>query len=120
MIKSARRFKMITLPFPDSAWSRVEHLFPDSSASRGRPRRNDRGILHAILWVQQTGEKWHRLPGTFPPEQTCYQRCTTWRKLGIRAHVTELLEAVEQDEAPALSEWQEGAIPFSSFASFRS
>ncbi|MGF6239667.1 transposase [Paraburkholderia sp. GAS38] len=95
---------MISLPLSDSAWSRVEHLFPDVSAGRGRPRRNERDILNAILWLQQTGEKWHRLPGTFPPQQTCYQRYILWKKLGILLQVAALLDAAEQDASPASSE----------------
>ncbi|MFM0732730.1 transposase [Paraburkholderia sediminicola] len=78
---------MIEIPLTDADWERVKHLFSDSGArtSRGpgRPRRDVRGIVDAILWIEQTEEKWHRLPSIFPPAQTCYPRYTAWRKLGI-------------------------------------
>ncbi|MFM0616289.1 transposase [Paraburkholderia nemoris] len=78
---------MIDIPLSDANWARVKHLFPESEAAAsrgpGRPRRNARGILDAILWIEQTGEKWHRLPATFPPTQTCYVKYSEWRRAGI-------------------------------------
>ena len=53
---------MLQIPLTDVDWARVQSLFPVVSSGRGRPRRSDREILNAILWVQQTKEKWHRLP----------------------------------------------------------
>ncbi|WP_156923792.1 transposase [Burkholderia sp. WSM2232] len=64
----------LQIPLSDADWERVQSLFPEHTCKRGRPRRSDRQILNAILWLQQTNEKWHRLPGTFPPQQTCYLR----------------------------------------------
>jgi transposase len=90
---------MLEIPLSDVDWARVEFLFPELSSTRGRPRRSDREILNAILWVQQQQEKWHRLPATFPPQQTCYLRYTTWKKTGVLNRVNELLCGV----APELS-----------------
>lgn len=98
---------MIPLPLSDAAWGHVQHLFTDVPAGRGRPRRNNRDILSAILWVLQTGEKWHRLPGSFPPQQTCYLRYTTWKKLGTLAQAVALLEGIDQDASPADVERQD-------------
>lgn len=78
---------MIEIPLTDADWERVKHLFPESesltSRKSGRPRRNVRDILDAILWIEQSGEKWHRLPSTFPPVQTCYAKYCAWRRAGI-------------------------------------
>ncbi|WP_424782771.1 transposase [Paraburkholderia sp.] len=55
---------MIEIPLAEADWARVKHLFPKSESPAlrgpGRPRRNVRDILDAILWIQQSGEKWHR------------------------------------------------------------
>ncbi|WP_416340385.1 transposase [Paraburkholderia sp.] len=51
--------------------------------------------LNAILWVQQTGEKWHPLPGSFPPQQTCYLHYTSWKKSGVLAQLIALLETID-------------------------
>jgi hypothetical protein len=78
---------VIQIPLSDTDWTRVKHLFPESeiqsSRGPGRPRRNVRDIVDAILWIQLTGEKWHRLPSTFPPTQTCYTKFCVWRRAGI-------------------------------------
>ncbi|MFM0351524.1 transposase [Paraburkholderia sp. RL17-347-BIC-D] len=80
------------LPLSDDDWERVKHLFPALASRRGRPRRDDREVLNAILWIQRTGEKWHRLPATFPPQQTCYTKYITWRRTGGLQRVAELIE----------------------------
>ncbi|WP_218741943.1 transposase [Paraburkholderia phenoliruptrix] len=81
----------LQIPLSDADWARVQNLFPEHLRTRGRPRRSDREILNAILWLQQTKEKWHRLPGTFPPQQTCYLRYMAWKKSGVLAQVNERL-----------------------------
>jgi len=89
---------MLEIPLSDADWARVKSLFPELSATtRGRPRRSDRDILNAILWLQQRKEKWHRLPATFPPQQTCYLRYMAWKKSGILKQVNELLSVGEFD-----------------------
>lgn len=87
---------MVEIPLPEADWERVKHLFPESGSlvlrKSGRPRRNVRDILDAILWVHQSGEKWHRLPATFPPEQTCYAKFCEWRQAGLIQRVMEIFE----------------------------
>ncbi|WP_143752244.1 transposase [Burkholderia sp. SRS-W-2-2016] len=82
---------MLEIPLSDADWARVESLFPVPAPSRGRPRRSDRDILNAILWLQLRKEKWHRLPATFPPQQTCYLRYIGWKRTGILKQVNEIL-----------------------------
>lgn len=82
---------MLDIPLSDADWARIQSLFPELHSARGRPRRNDRDILNAILWLQQKKEKWHRLPATFPPQQTCYLRYMAWKKSGVLDQVNELL-----------------------------
>jgi transposase len=75
-------------PLTDTEWSRIEHLFDvKATNSVGRPRRNPRPVIDAILWIETTGEKWHRLPQSFPPAQTCYLKWLTWNKSWLMAAV---------------------------------
>jgi transposase len=87
---------VISIPLSDSEWARVQHLFPVALTGRGRPRRSDRDILDAILWIIQNGEKWHRIPANFPPSQTCYARFTAWKKSGVLTQALALLDIVAQ------------------------
>ena len=42
----------------DTQWEQIEDLFPSSPHSRGRPRREDRLLLHAIFWILCSGAAW--------------------------------------------------------------
>jgi transposase len=67
----------------DDDWLRISYLFPQDDRRRfGRPQRPARQVLEAILWVIMNDERWHRLPASFPPSQTCYMRYLQWRKSG--------------------------------------
>ncbi|WP_144114178.1 transposase [Paraburkholderia sp. BCC1886] len=84
---------MLTLPLSDDAWDRVSHLLQqDSKPHFGRPPRNPRDVLNAILWVMTQGERWHHLPGNFPPSQTCYIKWLQWRRAGLMSTIFTELE----------------------------
>jgi transposase len=87
---------MLSLPLSDDAWGRVSHLLAHDSRPRfGRPTRDPRDILNAILWVITQNEKWHRLPASFPPSQTCYIKWMQWRRAGIMSTIIEELGVME-------------------------
>jgi transposase len=98
---------MLQVPLTDEAWQKVSHLFEYVVSSRpGRPRRHPRSILDAILWVHLNREKWHRLPTSFPPAQTCYLKWLEWNRAGIMAQVLGALEIPDQSAEPAAAEPQ--------------
>ncbi|MGC2967797.1 transposase [Paraburkholderia aspalathi] len=76
----------------DDEWTRVRHLFPERASTRGRPPKDVRPILDAILWVCRTGEKWHRLPPGFASQQTCYLKYMAWKNNGTLQAVLDILE----------------------------
>lgn len=85
---------MLKVPLSDEAWQKVSHLFDHPVTNRlGRPRRHPRGLLDAILWIHVNREKWHRLPATFPPAQTCYLKWLEWNRDGILADALDALGA---------------------------
>lgn len=98
---------MVLLPLSDEAWQRVRHLFPyDPNPRFGRPARNPREILDAILWVTLQDERWHRLPAHFPPPQTCYIKWLQWRRAGLMCKVFRDLgiqDQVSMDRRPRSS-----------------
>ncbi|MFM0047816.1 transposase [Paraburkholderia sediminicola] len=84
---------MIDIPLSDEAWQRVSHLLTQDSKQRfGRPARDPRNVLNAILWVIARKEKWHRLPATFPPSQTCYIKWLQWRRAGLMSKILDELK----------------------------
>ncbi|NYH26022.1 transposase [Paraburkholderia bryophila] len=81
----------MNVPLSDEDWSRVAHLFPEDAIPRfGRPARPARQILDAVLWVHVNGEKWHHLPASFPPEQTCYIKQLQWKRAGVLDQVLKI------------------------------
>lgn len=85
---------MLQVPLSDEAWQRVCHLFDHTVTHRpGRPRRHPRGVLDAILWIHINREKWHRLPATYPPAQTCYLKWLEWSRDGILGRALDELGA---------------------------
>jgi transposase len=76
----------------DSAWERIAHLFPAGESGRGRPRHDVRRILDAVLWACFDDHKWHRLPSSYPSQQSCYAHFLKWRRDGTLAKVAEELE----------------------------
>jgi len=70
----------------DEQWVHAQSLLP-SRAGPGRPARNQRGLLEALLWLYQTGAGWRALPAAYGPWQTaysCYRRWSidgTWPRL---------------------------------------
>ncbi len=69
----------------DAQWARIEPLIaspPKRPDRRGRPRRADRKILEAILWILHTGAPWAKLPAHFPPKSTCHDRFQEWNQNG--------------------------------------
>jgi transposase len=76
----------------DENWAKIEHLFVSTNTkAAGRPRRDPRLIVEAILWVTETGAKWHHLPGHYPPLQTCYMKWREWEKQGLMCAARQIL-----------------------------
>jgi len=81
----------------DEQWEVLEPLIPDPprrADGRGRPWRDPRDVLDAILWVLRTGAPWHDLPERYPPYQTCHRRFERWIEQGV---LDEILRALAED-----------------------
>src|SRR5215212_7535683 len=81
----------------DQQWDILEPLNPDPPRredGRGRPWRDPRDVLNAILWILRTGAPWKDLPERYPPYQTCHRRFQRWIEEGVLGSV---LEALAED-----------------------
>jgi len=65
----------------DEQWEEVSWLLPEQPI--GRPRRRDREVFDAILYVLSTGCRWEELPKSFPPKSTVHYRFKQWSKAGV-------------------------------------
>ncbi|WP_372393865.1 transposase [Azospirillum sp. HJ39] len=57
---------------------RLLTLLPPERPRTGRPARNLRQTVLAILWVNPTGAAWRDLPAEFGPWQTAANRFYRW------------------------------------------
>jgi transposase len=74
----------------DVQWARIEALMPSSDGQRGRPFRDHRQVVEAIIYRLRTGIAWRDLPESFGPWQTIWERHKrfsvdgTWDKIHAR------------------------------------
>lgn len=86
----------------DEEWARIEALMPAASAKGGRPFRDHRTVVEAIVWRYRTGTPWRDLPAEFGPWQTVWKRHRrfsadgTWDR--IHAELLRLADAEGQIE----------------------
>jgi transposase len=67
----------------DTQWQRIAPLLPKRISRRGRPSRDHRPMLNAMLWVLRTGAPWRDLPEGYGPWQTVYSRFRLWQRSGV-------------------------------------
>jgi transposase len=76
----------------DDEWVRLSPLLPPQRPRTGRPARDHRTILSAILWVLRTGAPWRDIPTRFGPWTTVWSRFRRWTAAGVWARVLETLQ----------------------------
>jgi transposase len=79
---------------PDALWNEIEELFPEYEASPdgGRPPKDARRVLTAVLFVLKTGIGWKDLPTEAfgVSYKTCTRRLEEWTEHGIWQQIHEL------------------------------
>ena len=89
-------------PLTDAQWERVRPLLPPRKPRVGRPRRDQRVVVDAILWVLGTGSSWRDVPRErFGAWETIYGRYSEWRKDGRWQQVLEALRFAEASTVAA-------------------
>ncbi len=63
-------------------WDLIRDEFPPPGPTGGRPRRDARDVLNAVLWILHTGSPWRALPHEFVPWQTAYRYFAGWARDG--------------------------------------
>jgi transposase len=80
----------------ENQWRAVVPLLPAEEIrkeGRGRPWRDPRDVLNAVLWVLRTGAPWADLPQRYPPYQTCHRRFQQWVEGGLFPKILRALAA---------------------------
>ena len=78
----------------EGQWRRIGPLLPAQRPRTGRPNKDHRDIINAILWVLRTGAPWRDLPERYGPWSTVASRFYRWRAKGVWQG---LLEGLQQE-----------------------
>lgn len=87
----------------DGQWARLEPLLPPARPRTGRPNKDHRLVVEAIVWRLRTGAPWRDLPACFGPWQTAYSRFRRWREAGVWDRALAALQA--QGDAAGDLDW---------------
>jgi transposase len=75
----------------DAQWERIRDLFP-TGPRPGRPWKDHRAMLDAMLWILLTGAPWRDLPERYGPWQSVYDRFVRYRRDGTFQRILERLQ----------------------------
>ena len=68
----------------DESWSKIKELLPpERSGKKGRPAKDNRLIIDAVLWILYKGSPWRDLLEEFGPWKSVYTRFRRWSEQGI-------------------------------------
>jgi transposase len=84
----------------DALWELIAPLLVILKTRKkpGRPRREDRPIFNALIWLARTGAQWDQLPERFPPKSTVHDRFQEWIQHGCILRVwAALLQKYDHD-----------------------
>lgn len=87
----------------DDQWAILEPLLPPQRPRTGRPAKDHRLILNAILWRMKTGAPWRDLPERYGPWQSVYTRFRRWQQAGVWKRVLD--EVQRQADARGEFDW---------------
>ena len=68
----------------DQEWKQIAPLLSlEKSARPGRPSKDNRTMLNAMVWIACSGAPWRELPERYGPWETVYSRFRKWIEDGI-------------------------------------
>ena len=83
----ARRYELT-----DQEWEQLSPLLPpEKTGRRGRPQKDNRTMLNAMVWVARSGAPWRDLPERYGPWETVYSRFRKWVDDGILDNIFRVL-----------------------------
>lgn len=78
----------------DQEWEQVSPLLPPEITNQpGRPRKNNRLMINAMVWIARSGAPWRDLPDCYGPWKSVYSRFRKWADNGILKSVFDKLRS---------------------------
>lgn len=84
----------------DQEWEQIVPLLPAEKNSRpGRPSKDNRLMINAMVWIVRSGAPWRDLPERYGPWKSVYSRFRKWIEDGILDNIFRILSLeAELDE----------------------
>ena len=84
----------------DQEWEQIAPLLPAEKNSRpGRPSKDNRLMINAMVWIARSGAPWRDLPERYGPWKSVYSRFRKWIEAGILDNIFRVLSLeAELDE----------------------
>lgn len=72
----------------DQEWEQIAPLLPSATTGKpGRPPKDNRLMLNAMVWIARSGAPWRDLPERYGPWESVYSRFRSWVKQGILENI---------------------------------
>ena len=76
----------------DQEWNQIAPLLPPEKSNRpGRPSKDNRTMLNAMVWIARSGAPWRDLPERYGPWETVYSRVRKWVEDGYLDNIFRVL-----------------------------
>lgn len=76
----------------DEEWNQISNLLPiEQTGKRGRPAKDNRMMLNAMVWLARSGAPWRDLPERYGPWESVYSRFQKWLNDGILDNIFRVL-----------------------------
>ena len=86
-MKFNRRYEL-----SEAEWELIKDLLPPEKTGRkGKPCKDNRQMLNAMIWLARSGAPWRDLPERYGPWETVYSRFRKWIDDGIIDNIFRIL-----------------------------
>lgn len=76
----------------DEEWNQIADLLPpEITGKRGRPAKDNRTMLNAMVWIARSGAPWRDLPERYGPWESVYSRFKKWINDGVLDNIFRVL-----------------------------
>ena len=82
----------------DDEWDRIKDDLPGRLGSEGRPAKDNRLFVEAVIYRYRAGIAWRDLPERFGAWKTVWQRHDRWAKSGVFELIFNMLAADHDNE----------------------
>ena len=88
---------MVRRQLDERQWGKIEAVLA-TERKAGRPPKDNRNFVEAVLWWRRTGVPWRDLPSEFGPWKTVFNRFDRGSKVGKWSRLFYALQSDRDDE----------------------